>query len=167
MYVAAKLSVPSLERKWKVPEPVGDLWRIPLPFRITTDEEAFGFMQYIREFLEAYRGEETAVFRLLDLNYEERAEPGKHLKEFLMDVAVAPYETGVRQEVKFSDIKDLSSNQHLSEITITRKAGGYSNWKTQNLAFIDLFRKQVLVWRSLSAEEREAYSKVKSEMNTG
>ena len=42
-------------------------------------------------------------------------------------------------------------------LTLTRVSGDVSNWKRVNRRFLNVLRKQFLIWRTLTAEQRERY----------
>jgi hypothetical protein len=35
---ASEVATPAIERRWQVPDPVGDAWDIPMPFAVTGGE---------------------------------------------------------------------------------------------------------------------------------
>jgi len=46
---------------------------------------------------------------------------------------------------------------YLIDVEIRRSAGDYETWRRVNRTFLDDLRKQFLVWRTLSREDRETY----------
>ncbi len=47
-------------------------------------------------------------------------------------------------------------------LTLTRVSGDVSNWKRVNRRFLNVLRKQFLIWRTLTAEQRERYMDIGS-----
>ena len=47
---ASRMAVPDIERKWKLPEPEGDVWHFNLPFTVL-EEEALGLNVFMRDYL--------------------------------------------------------------------------------------------------------------------
>ncbi len=50
---ASEVATPAIERRWQVPDPVGDNWDIPLPFAVTGDQ-ATALTRFMVEWFEAY-----------------------------------------------------------------------------------------------------------------
>ena len=50
---AAEVATPAVDRTWKVPEPDGDHWKVPLPFAVTGDQAA-GMNSFLGEWFRAY-----------------------------------------------------------------------------------------------------------------
>jgi len=158
LYHASRLVTPSLERKWKVPKPKGDEWIIMLPFSVIRDREADGVLAYIYEMLIAHKLEDSPVFRTISsIKYEEQKEEAHVIRSLVFDSALAPYDLGITQTVRFSDIKDLKERRHYFQLHISRRSGPRSSWTTFGREFIDAMRKQVMLWRSFKPEDRENY----------
>jgi hypothetical protein len=45
-------------------------------------------------------------------------------------------------------------------LTLTRLSGDIANWKRVNRRFLNILRKQFLIWRTLPQEQRERYMKL-------
>ena len=50
---AGRMAVPDIERKWKLPEPDGDLWHFNLPFTVLA-EEALGLNIFMKDYFDAH-----------------------------------------------------------------------------------------------------------------
>ena len=72
-------------------------------------------------------------------------------------VRIEPYERGVIQEVKF--LSGMHEDRWKFYIVLQRTGGTASDWERLNWKFVDGFRKQLLLWGSLSQEERDDYIK--------
>jgi len=46
------------------------------------------------------------------------------------------------------------------QIVLKRKTGTSSDWEKLNKSFLDLLRKQMLLWRTLRPEEKDRYMKL-------
>jgi hypothetical protein len=44
-------------------------------------------------------------------------------------------------------------------LTLTRLSGDIANWKRVNRRFLNILRKQFLIWRTLPQDQRERYLK--------
>jgi len=156
---SARMVTPSLERRWRMPRPKGDEWEIPLPLTMERDEEASGLLAYIYELAEGHRMPDSTVFRLNDIKLTEQEEPERKIRSLIMDVTLQPLELGIRQAVRFYDSRNEVTKRHSFGIHITRQSGARTTWRTVNRGFVDLLRKQILLWRSLSEKERDLYIK--------
>ena len=62
-----------------------------------------------------------------------------------------------------TDLQDV----YAVHLTLTRLSGDVSNWKRVNRRFLNVVRKQFLIWRTLSAEQRERYLAMMAEAPDG
>jgi len=163
--LASKLVTPSLERAWTVPtKPKGDRWTIPLPFVFTTQESS-GICAFLAEFFREHAIERAEIFSVKALSYSEEF-LGKEIntKRLKMEVQLAPYEQGIGQTAQIILKKDVKTGRWSIEIFLERKRGRREMWEKSNRNFIDQIRKQLLIWRSLTTEERRLYIKKAREL---
>jgi ABC-type antimicrobial peptide transport system permease subunit len=160
VYRASKVVTPSLERRWRAPPPKGDLWEVPLPFTVTEDEEADGVTAYIYELLMGHTLEDSEVFRIrMPVKLTESKTDKTYVRalEFISDLA--PYDLGITQNTRFIDVKELDTGRHSFIVRMERTAGPRGSWITFGREFIDLMRKQVLLWRGMKTVERAEYQR--------
>ena len=152
LWKVSRMVTPSFERKWKPDtKPVGDEWVITLPFVITTEREAKALMAFIKEFLELHKVQEKA-FTVLELSLTTEEE-GFIVKA---ELQMAPYELGIRQEAHI--VAERGEKGHFFfKLRLHRMSGPTLSWKRSSLIFVDEIRKQFLIWRGLSVEERRRY----------
>jgi len=160
VYIASKLITPSYERKWRAPPPKGDKWEIQLPFTATQDEEVDGILSYIYEMIMEHKMEDSKVFRTsLPVKFIEQKTDKMVVRGFEFKAMLAPYDLGIVQIAHILDIKDLVSNRHTFLVKMERMAGSRGSWRTHGREFIDVVRKQILLWRSLEPSKRVEYQK--------
>ena len=153
------LVTPSLERKWKITtKPRGDLWEIPTPFR-ATKVEAPGVLLYIKEFLDAHRTERAhRWFASLEeakiTSFEVEGKRGYALKTTVM---LYPWEAGLKQVVEIVALSEDGISRF--SIALRLKTGPREVWIRSNKVFLDILRKQFLLWRSIVPSERREYIK--------
>jgi hypothetical protein len=153
---ASRLSVPSLTRRWKIPEPVGDLWSIPLPFTVTPSE-IWGLFTFLKEYLQMY-GTGGDLFLVRDLRLQQSALHDRSIVQILAHIQLAPFDLGLMQRLAIRGVLDAEGKYHFS-IECQRISGVLDSWLTSNRVFIDRLRKQFLIWRLLSTSEKETYIK--------
>jgi len=156
MYKASRAVVPSLERKWRVPtSPIGDHWSIPFPFFGTMEEEIRGVMAFLYEYARAHMGERPPEFKVTDLKIEVTRAAGVPTYILGMRVRLFPYEAAIVQDVGI--IFTSREGRWPMTVELTRVSGTVAEWKKNNMPFLDLLRKQMLVWRGLPQKEKDRY----------
>jgi len=156
LYKASKLVTPSLERKWRIPtKPVGDKWSIPIPFFATSTEEVEGILAFLREFFQAHTGESPPNFSILGMKLKEGEVEGAPFKGIDIDVRIAPYESGVHQTAQVL-FKKVGERWEMLSL-VTRLTGAPPEWMKLNTRFTDNVRKQLLLWRSMTPDDRRKY----------
>ena len=76
-------------------------------------------------------------------------------------VWLAPFDFGIMQnvDIRFCPAED-DPGFHEIRISLVRRAGEANAWKRINKAFLNQFRKQLLVWRSLNLEAQTHYKQI-------
>ncbi|MFB0523098.1 MAG: ABC transporter permease, partial [Candidatus Bathyarchaeia archaeon] len=159
MLRVSRLVTPSLERRWRLPKAMGNEWRIPLPFVIAGEGEAVGMTNYLLELVDAHKVPDSEIFRTSNLRYEESETPEQAISDIKFESQLEPYELNIFQDVSLRIIKEKATDTRTVELCLVLTRGSRSSWEMAGRGFIDLFRKQFLLWRSFSVEEREAYQK--------
>jgi len=155
---AWRLVTPSLERKWKIPEPVGDHWTVPLPFVVTADEELLGIFGFLKEYFDTYSGyEKTGLFSTERLSYDEYIEGLRTIKRLSAVVRLAPYDLALMENVDLEAV--AQEGRYNLTLHFLRTSGVLRNWKTSNKVFINALRKQFLIWRVLPPSQKDFYQK--------
>ncbi|MEM2904353.1 MAG: M28 family peptidase [Candidatus Bathyarchaeia archaeon] len=154
--VAGRLVTPSFARRWKMPSsPVGDDWRIPLPFSGTMDDAGAQLM-YLKEFADA----STSTYGRFAAEKSAYTAPDADTKHVTFTARLAPFDLGVIQEVTITAYRQApgSPGANLS-MYIHRLAGHSVSWENLNRYFVDEIRKQLLMYRTLSPENKMIYLK--------
>ncbi len=153
---AAKLVTPSLERKWKITtKPTGNMWSLPLPFR-STEREACGVFEFIREYLEAHSIERVGLFYIDGgFNYSVRSTAKEDVKIMSVRMRLAPFDQGIIQD--FNLIARRIGKVYVFEALVVRESGPDLPWISSNSAFFREIRKQFLIWRSLKPNLKDEY----------
>ncbi|MEM2217643.1 MAG: FtsX-like permease family protein, partial [Thermofilaceae archaeon] len=157
-YLASKIITPSLERRWKVARaPRGSIWELPLPFRVPTEQEVQALLLYIQEYYTG-AGYEKRLFKV-------SAEPKVNLpeKRLTFNVRLYPYDTSTEQEVNLYFMKEKVGGWRAGVNLKLLKGLGNIWTGASQYAFLDDFRKQLLLWGTLSSAERARYFKMVEE----
>ncbi|MEM2904277.1 MAG: FtsX-like permease family protein [Candidatus Bathyarchaeia archaeon] len=151
---ASQLATPSLRRRWEIPtSPHGDNWSIPLPFALDVKESG-GALLYLGEFV----GASTATYGVFavdpgSISYGED-ELGKSL---VFVTRLAPFDMSLVQRVYVTAAG--TGDTRVFSVNLQRISGNREPWVLANYRFIDALRKQLLVWRALKYDQKEAYVK--------
>lgn len=153
---ASEVATPAIERRWSVPDPVGDRWEIPLPFSVT-GEQAVALNGFMSEWFGAYEEYSIGDFVTQDVEREEfDSQYGTGYRISLM-AWLAPFDLGVSQRVTLETIPAEMTDVFELKLTLNRESGDVSSWKRVNRRFLNTLRKQFLIWRTLRTEERDRY----------
>ncbi len=156
---ASRMAVPDIERKWKLPEPEGDEWHFNLPFTVLS-EESLGLNVFMRDYFDAHADESASDFYTDQVTFNQTSEGGNREEEgsysIGMMVWLAPYDLGVSQSIRFITSPVGGEEEDLYNITLDvhRESGEIASWKRVNRRFLNLVRKQLLIWRTFSADIR-------------
>jgi hypothetical protein len=153
---ASEVATPSVDRTWKVPEPDGDLWKISLPFAVT-GAQAQGINGFLVEWFRSYEEQSVGDFLTQDIRTGARSMENGLGYELTGRVWLAPFDLGVSQDMVLETVPTELEDVYAVNLSLTRLSGDVSNWKRVNRRFLNVVRKQFLIWRTLSAEERERY----------
>lgn len=154
---AGRMAVPDIERKWKLPEPQGDEWNFDLPFTVL-GEEALGLNIFMRDYFEAHADESASDFYTEGVTFErlrDETRQGEHYAIRMM-VWLAPYDLGVSQRISLqtSPVGGEEEDLYRIHLTVYRESGEIASWKRVNRRFLNLIRKQLLIWRTFNVEVR-------------
>ena len=153
---ASRMAVPDIERKWKLPEPDGDVWHFNLPFTVLA-EEALGLNVFMRDYFDAHADESASDFYTDNVAFSAKEEEDSY--QIGMMVWLAPYDLGVSQSIQFVTSPVGGEEEDLYKITleVNRESGEIASWKRVNRRFLNLLRKQLLIWRTFSVDIRAEF----------
>gem|GEM_PF-529058 len=157
---ASRMAVPDIERKWKLPEPEGDEWHFDLPFTVLS-EEALGLNIFMRDYFEAHADESASDFYTDQVNFSREKRPtGDEEYSVGMMVWLAPYDLGVSQRIALMTVPaEQKEEKDLYRIylQVYRESGEIASWKRVNRRFLNLLRKQFLLWRTFNVAVRNEF----------
>ena len=157
---ASEVATPAIERRWHVPDPVGDTWDIPLPFAVT-GEQATALTRFMVEWFEAY--EEYSIGDFVTQDVKTWEEPHEHGTSYVIETMawVAPFDLGVSQRVQLRTVPTDMEDVFEIQLHLERVSGDVSSWRRVNRRFLNTLRKQFLIWRTLRAEDRDRYLRLR------
>lgn len=153
---AGEVATPGVERRWRVPDPDGDLWTVPLPFSVT-GLQAKAMNKFMAEWFNAY--EEYSIGDFVTESTRLTEVPGQYGLGFEISLMawLAPFDLGVSQHVTLRTTETDMRGVYEIDIVLRRESGDVSSWMRVNRRFLNTLRKQFLIWRTIGAEEKELY----------
>lgn len=154
---ASMMAVPDVTRRWKLPPPDGDHWHFEFPFTVGGND-VFGLSVFLVDYFESHMGEAMGSF------YTDGAKLGAVEREtgrgYTIDTTVwlAPYDLGVSQKVYFEAVPAGEHNIFTMALTIDRLSGDAASWRRVNQGFMNVLRKQFLIWRTVEPPDRARYT---------
>ncbi|MCA1985173.1 MAG: hypothetical protein LDL27_01700 [Desulfovibrio sp.] len=167
--MAANIAIPDVNRSWTMPRTEGDILMLTLPFLVKVQEmgTAGGFLV---DWFQAHEDVTHGQFASGEMQYAFLR--GKDVPTFVpeemfredvcfsldMRVWLAPFDFGVRQRARlvFCPSEQYPGFREI-KIRLQREAGEHGVWLNLNKGFLNSLRKQLLVWRSLEDEARQAF----------
>ncbi|NKB68787.1 MAG: FtsX-like permease family protein [Candidatus Latescibacteria bacterium] len=163
---ASQMAVPDVTRKWKLPPPEGDEWNFDFPFTVS-GHEVLGLSVFLIGYFDSYSEESIGTFYTdgAKLNRFE-AETGEGYA-IDMNIWLAPFDLGVSQHVVFRAVPEGEHNIYAVTLQIQRLSGEDASWRRVNQRFMNVIRKQFLIWRTVDPEAKEAYLQQGEEILAG
>jgi ABC-type antimicrobial peptide transport system permease subunit len=162
--VATRAAVPSGKRKWSLPEHDGKQMPVIFPF-IYQHELIYGINGYLSDyfsrFTEASFGDLIAEFE--SVKHDEDDE-GRDILIMTYNVALAPFDLGVTQQLKFTTQYDEKVQAFRLVMLNTRRSGQDSNWTATNMPFLEKLRTYLMYWRNLTPAEHADFAKMGKEL---
>jgi hypothetical protein len=153
---AAAMAVPDVTRRWKFPEPVGDLWQFDFPFTVSS-AETLGLFTYLLRVFESYG--ETSIGAFYSEGVALTGAPTGGVPEYVLDTKcwLKPYDLGISQTCQFRAYPADRHGIYGIAVRIVRVSGDVASWRRMNRGFLNVLRKQFLIWRTISPGERDEY----------
>jgi FtsX-like permease family len=152
---AGQLSVPDVERIWKFPEPVNDQLTFDFPFTVSGDQ-ALGINVHLKNFFEDHANQSVGEFYTADTDFGYIEKHEKYSTFYLeSSVWIAPFDFGISQRLRLETyLAEGETNIFETRMVLTRMSGAPEAWLKMNHRFMKSIRKQFLLWRLFSIEER-------------
>jgi ABC-type antimicrobial peptide transport system permease subunit len=154
--LAANMAVPGVERKWKFPEPKGDIWNFNFPFSISS-HHVIGLCAFLKEYFSSYEEESIGTFYTDGVKMDKVKIDDREGYLLNMNIWLAPFHLGVSQKTEIKAIPEEGYDNHIIKMNIIRKSGDIGSWKRVNAGFLKVLRKEFLIWRTISDDMRAKY----------
>ncbi len=156
---AVEIAAPAMNEEVFETDPDGDIWNLPLPFSIGSNESA-PLIRFLGEWLSAY--EEYTIGDFVTANTStlkfDSDVPNSPNYRVTTTAWLAPYDLGISQTLVLTASPSHVPGVYTLDLELTRLAGDPENWPIVNKRFLANLRKQFLTWRTLGPEHRAKYS---------
>ena len=153
---ASDIAMPGIERSWSLPEPKDDKIEMKLPFTMTGDQ-AVGVNAFLQEYLAAHADYSLGQFSTADIEFRPiETERGEGFELSLM-VWLAPYDLGVSERLILQTIPGEDEEVYEVKAIIIRESGDEASWLRVTRNFVNLLRKQFLLWRTFPVGLKAEY----------
>lgn len=163
---ASQMAVPDVTRKWKLPPPEGDEWNFEFPFTVS-GHEVLGLNVFLIGYFDSYSEESIGTFYTDGAKLSRRETPAGEAYAIDMNIWLAPFDLGVSQHVTLHAIPDAEHHIYTIALTLRRLSGEDASWRRVNQRFMNVIRKQFLIWRTVDTEAKESYRQQGSEILEG
>jgi LysM repeat protein len=154
---AAALAAPSGMEKWELPEPEGEgTIRFELPFTLTRGN-AMGMSAFFRRFLINHVDSSSADFITKGASMANNSSDDREGLLIRCHMWLAPYDLDVAQDLNLEIEPSDTEGVYGVTILLHRTSGTQDAWIRTNYGFLNLVRKQFLLWRNLDPELRKRY----------
>ena len=153
---ASQMAVPDVTRKWKLPPPDGDEWKFEFPFTVS-GHEVLGLNVFLMGYFDSYSEESIGTFYTDGANLSCDTTPAGELYAIDMNIWLAPFDLGVSQHVTLQAIPDAEHNIYTVGLNLQRLSGEEASWRRVNQRFMNVIRKQFLIWRTVDGDAKEEY----------
>ena len=160
---ASEIAVPGIERRWRLPDPADDVIHMQLPFTVTGDQ-ALGVNMFLHEYLEAHADYSLGHFSTGDIRLRTyEAERGTSYDLSLM-VWLAPYDLGVSERLSILTVPGEDEEVFEIALHMQRESGDESSWIRVTRNFVNMLRKQYLLWRTFPVGLKAEYGERAKEL---
>ena len=149
-----------------MPSPEGDQWDFEFPFTVS-GHEVLGLSVFLIGYFDSYSEESIGTFYTdgAHLSREDRPNGEGYLID--MNIWLAPFDLGVSQHVTVRAVPEAEHNIYSVGLNIKRLSGEDASWRRVNQRFMNVIRKQFLIWRTVDAEAKDGYREQDAEILQG
>ncbi len=161
---AAALAAPSGMTEWELPEAemAGEI-RFKLPFTLTRGN-AVGMVAFFRQFLINHNEPTSEDFNCREVLVRLSESEGKPVISLSTDMWLAPYDLDVAQHFALNLEPGTRESVYEVELVMNRFSGSEENSRRTAYNYLNLVRRQFLLWRNLEPERRTDFIREGAEL---
>ena len=121
-------------------------------------KDVFGLSVYLVDYFEAHVGDSMGSFYTDGAKLGSRESEKGEAYTIATTVWLPPFDLGVSQTVGFEAAPLGEHDIYTMSLMIDRLSGDAASWKRVNQNFMNSLRKQFLIWRTVTAEDKVRYA---------
>jgi hypothetical protein len=150
---ASRCANPGIARTWRMPQPAGDVLSMTFPFTVS----AYDMSGVVSFLAEHFRHHDDAGLGSFAAQQVRLARTTEHKVQLHAHVSLAPFDLGITQRFALTAVASEIPGVDEVRVEAVRTSGTVADWHRANRTFVAELRRQFLLWRTLSAENIEAY----------
>ena len=119
--------------------------------------EVLGLSVFLIGYFDSYSEESVGTFYTEGASLDRVETEHGEGYDIAMTIGLAPFDLGVSQHVVFRAVPEAEHNIYVITLQIRRLSGEDSSWRRVNQRFINVIRKQFLIWRTVDPETKAGY----------
>jgi hypothetical protein len=151
-FKASRSANSGIQRRWRLPEPAGDLFQVEFPFTVS-DYDMVGLVSFLQEYMESHHDKSVGSFAADRVKVEHA--DGRFALSAV--VWLQPFDQGVSQtfalHTRPSDIEGIDE----VHVEMRRLSGSPAIWRRSSKVFIYDLRNQFILWRTIPDDAAEQY----------
>jgi len=156
-YVATRASVPSGQRRWKLPAPDGDELLLDFPFSFS-ESQLPGVCAFLHAFMDLNSEASSGQFLAQDARFGfVHDRDGRNVLTMLYSITPVPFDLGVNQDMEIYGHYQPRVRAYVLRVHLTRVKGDKNSWLVVNQPFMESLRARLLSWRSQSLANQEQF----------
>ncbi|MCX7803799.1 MAG: FtsX-like permease family protein [Planctomycetota bacterium] len=156
-WMATRAAVPSGQARWSLAAPEGDEIRLDFPFSYD-GKRVLGACAFLKDYIDQNTEASTGKFLAQDGAYSmARRADGIPIYRIKYRISPIPFDLAVIQDMEIEAYYNERVRRHMIGLRLRRLNGDRSHWIAVNQPFLEGLRKRLLVWRSQSAANQEAF----------
>lgn len=155
---ARKMATPGTLARWSLPESDDGTLTLEVPFTLTGGN-ALGMLGFLDEYLAGHYDATSPDFRIVRRAFYEDPDGLNGEPELVLggDAFLAPYDLGVSEHFRICLRGTEQNNIFRVRFAIERIGGDMASFRRSTQRFLDLLRRQFLIWRTLEPAEKQKY----------
>lgn len=155
---AKRMATPGTLARWVLPESDDGSISIEVPFTLTGGN-AIGMIGFLDEYLAQHREATSPDFRVMHRALREVPDSHEGQPELSLEgeAYLAPYDLGVSNSFRVLLRATTQPNIFRVRFAIARLGGDMNSYRRATQRFLDLLRRQFLIWRTLEPNDKQKY----------
>jgi hypothetical protein len=152
---AKQMATPEGSEEWAMEPATGDKMELILPFTVSA-EHAAGLSRFYATWFASFADYGSGSIVTAAVAHGASG----NVFEAKATCWLAPFDLGVQQQVRLVFQPTDTEGVYAIKLEIERVSGDPEHWQSTNRRFLKAVRRQFLIWRTLSVEQKTSYSQL-------